>query len=128
MAVHTFFLNLLVILLTARVFAELAVRMKSPAVIGELLAGVVLGPSLFGWITPGEAIRLLAEIGIILLLFEVGLDTDIRRLMRTGAKSALVATVGFVAPLLFGFAFGYFVFDLPLLVALFVGGTLSFAS
>lgn len=128
MSAPAFFLDLLIILLTARVFAELAVRMKSPAVIGELLAGVVLGPSLFGWITPNEVIRLLAEIGIILLLFEVGLDTDVRRLMRTGAKSAIVASVGFAAPLVFGFSLGYFVFDLPLLVALFIGGTLTATS
>jgi hypothetical protein len=54
------------------VFAELATRLKSPAVIGELFAGVVLGPSLLGWVEPTEAIRLMAGIGIILLLFEVG--------------------------------------------------------
>jgi len=65
--IHEFFFNLMVMLLTARVLAELAVRMRSPAVIGELLAGVLLGPSLLGWIEPVEAIRLLAEIGIILL-------------------------------------------------------------
>jgi Kef-type K+ transport system membrane component KefB len=72
--------QLLLILVTARVFAELATRLKSPAVIGELLAGVMLGPSLLGWMEPGETIRLLAEIGIILLLFEVGLETDVRDL------------------------------------------------
>ncbi|NQU56185.1 MAG: cation:proton antiporter, partial [Rhodospirillales bacterium] len=65
MEVHTFLQVLLVILLTARVFAELAARLKAPAVIGELVAGVVLGPSLLGWIEPFEAIKLLAEIGII---------------------------------------------------------------
>jgi Kef-type K+ transport system membrane component KefB len=72
--VNTFLQVLLIILVTARVFAELAARMKSPTVIGELIAGVVLGPSLLGWIEPYEAIKLLAEIGIILLLFEVGLQ------------------------------------------------------
>ena len=52
MPTHDFFLNLLIILLTARIFAELAVRLKTPSVIGELLAGVVLGPSLLGWLSP----------------------------------------------------------------------------
>ena len=66
---HDFFLTLLIILLTARVFAELAGRLKAPTVIGELLAGVILGPSLLGWAEPSEAIKLMAEIGIILLLF-----------------------------------------------------------
>ena len=128
METHDFFLYLLVILLMARVFAELATRLQTPAVIGELFAGVVLGPSLLGWIEPVEAIKLMAEIGIILLLFEVGLETDIRRLVRTGMKSFVVAIAGFVLPLLFGFALGYWVFGLSLLVSLFIGGTLTATS
>ncbi len=128
METHQFFFHLLIILLTARVFAELSVRLKAPAVIGELLAGVVLGPSLLGWIEPAEAIKLMAEIGIILLLFEVGLETDVKRLVHTGLKSMVVALAGFVLPLLFGFALGYWVFELSLLVSLFVGGTLTATS
>ena len=128
MEAHDFFLTLLIILLTARVFAELATRLKSPAVIGELFAGVVLGPSLLGWIEPTEAIRLMAGIGIILLLFEVGLETDVKRLVRTGLESVLVALAGFILPLLFGFALAYWLFDLSLLVSLFIGGTLTATS
>lgn len=128
MEAHTFFLNLLIILLSARIFAELAVRLKAPSVIGELIAGVVLGPSLFGWIEPVHAIKLLAEIGIILLLFEVGLETDVKRLVRTGAKSFVVAIAGFVLPFLFGFITGYWLFDMSLMVSLFIGGTLTATS
>lgn len=128
MTVHDSFLFLLIILLTARVFAELATRMQAPSVIGELFAGVVLGPSLLGWIEPVEAIRLMAEIGIILLLFEVGLETDVKRLVRTGVKSLLVATIGFALPLVLGFVLAYSVFGLSLLVALFIGGTLTATS
>ncbi len=128
MEVHTFFLHLLIILLTARVFAETAVRLQIPSVIGELIAGVVLGPSLLGWIEPVEAIKLLAEIGIILLLFEVGLETDVRRLVRTGGQSLIVASTGFVLPLLLGFSLSYWLFGLPLLVSLFIGGTLTATS
>ncbi|HHO68137.1 MAG TPA: cation:proton antiporter [Gammaproteobacteria bacterium] len=128
METHQFFFHLLIILLTARVFAELAVRMQAPAVIGELFAGVLLGPSLLGWIEPAEAIKLMAEIGIILLLFEVGLETDVKRLVHTGLKSVVVALAGFVLPLLFGFALGYWVFELSLLVSLFIGGTLTATS
>ncbi|MEA3291778.1 MAG: cation:proton antiporter [Pseudomonadota bacterium] len=128
MAAHDFFLTLLIILLTARVFAELATRLKSPAVIGELFAGVVLGPSLLGWIEPTEAIRLMAGIGIILLLFEVGLETDVKRLVRTGLESVFVALAGFILPLLLGFSLAYWLFDLSLLVSLFVGGTLTATS
>ncbi len=128
METHNFFLHLLLILLTARVFAELARRLNSPTVIGELLAGVVLGPSLLGWVEPQQAIRLLAEIGIILLLFEVGLSTDVRRLVNSGKKSMVVALSGFILPLLFGFLLGFVVFDLSPLVALFIGGTLTATS
>jgi Kef-type K+ transport system membrane component KefB len=128
MQAHTFFLYLLVILLTARLFAELAVRLKSPSVIGELFAGIVIGPSLFGWIEPVEALKLMAEIGIILLLFEVGLSTDIKRLIKSGTKSTVVAIIGFVAPLLFGFSIAYWLFDLSLLISLFIGGTLTATS
>jgi Kef-type K+ transport system membrane component KefB len=128
METHVFFLHLVIILLTARVLAEVAVRLQAPSVIGELLAGVVLGPSLLGWIEPENALTLMAEIGVILLLFEVGLETDVGRLLRTGAKSLLVALAGFVLPLLFGFMLAFQVFGLPLLVALFIGGTLTATS
>jgi Kef-type K+ transport system membrane component KefB len=128
MPTHDFFLDLLIILLTARVFAELAVRMKSPSVIGELVAGVVLGPSLFGWIEPANALRLLAEIGIILLLFEVGLETDVRRLARSGRRAVAVALIGFVLPFVLGFGVSLQILGLPLLVSLFIGGTLTATS
>ena len=98
METHTFFLQLLIILVAARLFAEIAVHLGAPAVIGELTAGIILGPSLLGWIQPNEIIRYLAEIGILLLLFEVGLDTDMRKLMNTGRSSAIVALGGFIIP------------------------------
>jgi len=128
MEIHTFFLYILVILLTARVFAELASRLQTPPVIGEILAGVLLGPSLLGWIEPVDVIKLLAEIGIILLLFEVGLETDIRRLAETGTKAVIVALPGFFLPLLAGFVLAFWVFELPLLVSLFIGGTMTATS
>jgi len=128
MEIHTFFLYILVILLTARVFAELASRLQTPPVIGEILAGILLGPSLLGWIEPVDVIKLLAEIGIILLLFEVGLETDIRRLAETGMKAVVVALPGFFLPLFAGFALAFWVFELPLLVSLFIGGTMTATS
>lgn len=128
METHNFFLYLLAILLSARVMAEVAVRLKAPSVIGELAAGVILGPSLLGWIEPNEVIKLLAEIGIILLLFEVGLETDVRRLANTGKKSFVVAIGGFVVPFVLGVSLSYWGFNLSLLVSLFIGGTLTATS
>jgi Na+:H+ antiporter len=123
-----FQLQLLIILLSARLFAEIAVRLKAPPVIGELMAGVVLGPSLLGWLQPTEIIKLLAEIGIILLLFQVGLETDFQHLVKAGPKAFIVAIGGFLLPFVLGFFLCYSVFSLPLLPSLFVGGTLTATS
>lgn len=128
MATHTIFLNIVIILLAARLFAEIASRINIPPVVGELLAGVVLGPSLLGWIEPDEVLHLLAQIGIILLLFEVGLDTDISKLVRAGSKAVVVAFSGFFLPFLLGFLISFYVFELPTLVSLFIGGTLTATS
>ncbi len=128
MDTHTFFLHLLLILVFSRLLAECAVYLKAPSVIGELMAGVLLGSSVLGWIEPTKTIQLLAEVGIILLLFKVGIDTDIRRLIKAGGQSLLVAVGGFLVPLISGFALAYWVFGLSALVSLFVGGTLTATS
>ena len=128
MEVHTFFLILLTILLSARILGELAARLGAPSVIGELAAGVLLGPSLLGWVEPSAVMRLLAEIGIILLLFEVGLETDVLRLIRTGAKPLVVAAAGVILPFTLGFAAASFLFHQSLLTSLFIGGTLTATS
>ena len=128
METHTFFLQLLIILVAARLFAEIAVRLGAPAVIGELTAGIILGPSLLGWIQPNEIIRYLAEIGILLLLFEVGLDTDMRKLMSTGKSSAIVALGGFIIPFVLGYLLASLAFGLSTLVSLFIGGALTATS
>ena len=125
---QTFLLQLLGILIASRIFAEFAVRLKFPSVIGELLAGVALGPSLFGWIEPSQTFRLLAEIGIILLLFEVGIETDVMQLVRAGGKSIVVALSGFILPFMFGFVLCYWRFGLAMIVSLFVAGTITATS
>jgi Kef-type K+ transport system membrane component KefB len=128
MNAHDFFLQMMIILVAARILAEAAARLKTPPVIGELLAGVLIGPSVLGILSPDATIKLLAEVGILLLLFEVGLETDIAKLARTGVKSLLVALVGCFAPLVFGFAVARYAFHMELVSALFVGGTLTATS
>jgi Kef-type K+ transport system membrane component KefB len=123
-----FFLQLALILVSARIAAEIASRLGAPSVIGELVAGIILGPSLLGWVELTEVIRLLAEIGIILLLFDVGLETDLARLARSGVSSVIVAVGGFVLPFVFSFALCRYVFELDMLVCLFVGGALTATS
>ncbi len=128
MELHQVFLLLSLVLITARLFSELAGRHGIPSVIGELLAGVLLGPSLLGWVSPDATMKLLAEIGIILLLFEVGMDTDLFRMAKSGIKPLVVAVVGFVLPFVMGYAVCRWGFELSNLVALFIGGTLTATS
>jgi Kef-type K+ transport system membrane component KefB len=126
--VGSIFLPLVLILLLARVFGEVAAWLKVPSVMGEMFAGIILGPSLLGWVEVNDVIQALAEIGLILLLFEVGLDTDISRLAKRGFKASIVALGGFIAPFFGGFALSYWLFDLSLLLSMFIGGTLTATS
>jgi Kef-type K+ transport system membrane component KefB len=128
MELHQFFLFLAIILISARLLSETVARFGVPSVIGELLAGLLIGPSLLGWVSPDTTMKLLAEIGIILLLFEVGMDTDLSRLARSGAKPIIVAVAGFTLPFVLGYGVSAFVFGLPNLTALFIGGTLTATS
>ncbi|MBI5007979.1 MAG: cation:proton antiporter [Nitrosomonadales bacterium] len=128
MELHQFFLFLAIILIAARLLSETAARFGIPPVIGELVAGLLIGPSLLGWVSPDTTMKLLAEIGIILLLFEVGMDTDLSRLARSGAKPYVVALVGFALPFGLGYLVSSQVFGMPDLMALFVGGTLTATS
>lgn len=122
------FLILLIILFSARLFGEIFRKLSFPPVLGELLAGLILGPSLFGIIELNEVIKLLAEIGIILLLFEVGLETDLKRLLHTGWMSAFVAIMGFILPFIFGSLISYYYFGFDLVVSMFIGGTITATS
>ncbi|TAJ81508.1 MAG: cation:proton antiporter [Gallionellaceae bacterium] len=128
MELHQFFLFLAIILIAARLLSETVARFGIPSVIGELLAGLLIGPSLLGWVSPDTTMKLLAEIGIILLLFEVGMDTNLSRLARSGAKPYIVAVVGFTLPFALGYGASAWLFGLPELTALFIGGTLTATS
>jgi len=128
MEVHTLLLQLLVILIAARVLGEISTVFGAPSVIGELVAGIIIGPSLLGWVETNDVIIILAEIGVILLLFEVGLETDVGKLLAAGRKAVTVAIGGFIAPLVLGFAVAHYLFDQSFLVSLFVGGTLTATS
>ena len=99
------FLGLLVVMLgAAKLCGAIAKAVGQPAVLGELVAGVLLGSSVLGLVDPNlEVVHLLAELGVILLLFAIGLETDLRKLMRVGGASAAVATVGVVLPFTLGY-------------------------
>ncbi|WP_029523228.1 cation:proton antiporter [Persephonella sp. KM09-Lau-8] len=128
METHDFILGLLLILVSARIFAELFSYLRIPPVLGEVFAGILIGPSVLGIVEVNQIIKILAEIGIILLLFEVGLETDLKKLQKEGMKSIIVAVFGALIPFIGGFAISYYIFNLPLIVSLFIGGTLTATS
>ena len=128
MQTHDFLLILLLILVSSRIFAEIFSRLGFPPVLGELAAGLFLGPSLLGWVTLNDTIKMLAEIGIILLLFDVGLETDIKRLTQSGKDSIIVAIGGFLLPLGLGTGVGLYFFEQSLITSLFIGGTITATS
>lgn len=125
---HALLLNLALIFFLARIFGSLFNRFGIPAVLGEIFTGLLLGPSLLGWIEPQEVLKFLAEIGIILLLFEIGLEVDLAYLRRTGFQAFCVALLGALLPISLGFGVAYYFMHLPATASLFIGGTLAATS
>ena len=126
-------LEIAIILLAAKIGAELMRRISQPAVIGELIAGIVIGYyglGLLPHIQSGDVISTLAEVGIILLLFEVGLETNLKEFIELGKTSLLVAIIGVAAPFSLGFGFVYLIDsgDYVFEKALFVGSAMTATS
>ncbi len=100
-----------VMLIAGKLSGELFERIGQPAVLGELIAGVILGGSLLGIIPTSpddpltEIVKLLAEVGVVILLFEIGLETDLKAMFRVGPGASTVALVGIVLPMLGGALF-----------------------
>ncbi|MDE2236664.1 MAG: cation:proton antiporter, partial [Elusimicrobia bacterium] len=100
-----FLADLLLILLSAKIFGEVAERLDQPAVLGELLGGVLLGFGLFSFFRPDDpALALMAQFGVVLLLFETGIHSDLSELVRVGPQSLAVAIVGVTLPFVLGWA------------------------
>lgn len=124
---------LAIMLVTARVGGEVATRLRQPAVLGELGAGVLLGSlplvgvADFAWLSDDPFVALLAELGVVLLLFSVGLESTLGQMARVGRSAAAVALVGVIAPLGLGFAVGM-LFERDVYVCLFLGAILTATS
>lgn len=101
-----FFLTILIILLATKLAGDLSVRLGQPAVVGKLIIGVIIGPAILGWIESSEIINELSEIGVLLLMFIAGLETNIDDLKRSIKSSTAVALGGILLPLLGGYLVG----------------------
>ena len=128
MDTSTAILHVATILIAARIMGEVAARFGVPSVIGEIVAGIILGPSMIGMIEAEGLIWVLAEIGIILLLFQIGLETDLSKLVKSGTKSVIVAITGFIVPFVTCFALSYYWFELDQIVSLLIAGTMTATS
>ena len=119
--------ELLVVIVAAKVAAELSERLRAPAVLGEIIAGIVVGPSVLALVGGGETLHFLGELGVILLLLEVGLETNLGELRAVGRASLLVALAGVAFPFAGGTA-GMLALGQETPAAIFVGAALTATS
>ncbi|HEX7770906.1 MAG TPA: cation:proton antiporter, partial [Pyrinomonadaceae bacterium] len=128
-------IGIAIMLVIAKLGGELFERMRQPGVLGELFAGILLGNLFILGFTGAEPLKTnetvaaLAEFGVIILLFEVGLESDLKEMIEVGWSSLLVAVLGVIAPFFLGWAVSaYFIPNEPRLVHIFIGATLCATS
>lgn len=97
-----FLLDIALILLFAKIFGIIARKLHAPEVVGEIVAGLLIGPAVLGLVHQSDFISQMAEIGVIMLMFEAGLSTDMKKLKATGLKATVIACAGVFAPLVLG--------------------------
>lgn len=105
---YEFLFDLALILLSTKLLGLLTRKFKMPQVVGALLAGLILGPAMFNVLKETVFITDVSEIGVIVLMFIAGLETDVKELKKTGVASFIIAIIGVVVPLIGGFAVAYF--------------------
>lgn len=98
-------ISLFIMLAAAKLMAEIFERLRQPSVVGEILAGVLIGPSVLRWVEPSDTISVLAEIGVIFLLFTVGLETKPQAIFNVGKRAAMVGILGVILPFVAGYFF-----------------------
>ncbi len=122
------YLILFAIVAGAKTLGELSARLGLPPVLGEVVAGLILGPSVLNCVPPSAIIDFMAELGIILFIFEVGLESDLSELFEAGSNAVRVALAGAALPLAGIVALGCLWLDMNPITALFAGGTMAATS
>lgn len=113
-------LAMLCVFASAKLVRELFERIRQPGIIGEIAAGVLIGPHVLGWIRPGEVLSTLSELGVMFLLFRIGLEVNPQDLIRLGGTAVAAATAGVIVPFLGGYGIAL-AWGEPRLDALFIG-------
>jgi len=119
--------TMLVIFGSAKILAELFERMRLPGLVGEILAGVLVGPAVLGWIAPGAFTTAMAELGVMFLLFRVGVEIDAKELGKVGGTATMVGVLGVAVPFVGGWGL-YTLWGKPTIEAVFVGAALTATS
>ena len=107
----------------AKLLAEVFEKLKQPALVGEIVAGVLIGPSVLGWVHPNPVLSALADLGVLFLLFRVGLEVKPKELMRVGPVAGLVALLGVITPFFLGWGI-MALFHMPHIESIFVGAAM----
>lgn len=94
--------DLAIIIAVAEIFGLVAKKIKLPQVVGQILAGLLIGPCLLGWVENSEYIKVFGEVGVVLLMFSAGLETNLKTLIKTGPVALLMATMGVLVPCALG--------------------------
>ena len=116
-------LAMLIVFVSAKLMAEMAERAGQPGLVGEILAGVLIGPSVLGWLRPDEFLSALSDLGAMFLLFRVGLEVKASELMKVGGTATLVACSGVVVPFVMGAGI-FLLWGAPVNEAIFVGASM----
>ena len=116
-------LAMLIVFGAAKLFAEVFERFHQPGIVGEIIAGIIVGPSVLGWIHPNQVLTALSELGVMFLLFRVGMEVKSSELVRVGLVAASVAVAGVVVPLVMGWAI-MILWGYPQVESIFVGAAL----
>ena len=102
METYEIFKDLAIVLLAAKFFAILSRKIKVPMVVGEIIAGLIIGPCLLGWVQQTEFLSSMAEIGVVLIMFSAGLETNLKELKKSGLLAFFIACMGVLVPLVGG--------------------------
>lgn len=128
MAAYSFLLDIALILIATKVFGLLTKRIEMPQVVGALIAGLILGPIAFNIVHESQFLNHIAEIGVIVLMFSAGLETDIKELLKSGKSSFFIALIGVIVPLLGGIIIAQFFNEGQFLQNMFIGVILTATS
>lgn len=122
-----FILQIVIILLATKIAGHISVRLGQPSVLGKIMIGIIIGPALLGWIQETEILKIFSGIGVLLLMFLAGLETNLEDLNRNKKAAFLVAAGGIIAPIVLGYV-GSIYYGLSTAEAIFIGLLLSATS